>query len=87
MTAPTVLPREEFADDIRNVAMLTVDLIVEPPHIRFRDSAGECGEGFSDLRMFPSYFVAQQWHCVVWRKIMPIVFKSQQVERIDEPVC
>lgn len=78
--------RAEGADYGGDITLLGVDLGVEMTHFLGGDFAGEIGEGGAELREFFEGGLADDGDGVVGREIAEIVFKSKEMEGVDEAV-
>ena len=78
--------QSEFADDVRGIAMLSVDGLVHSAHVVRADFAGKGVEGGRDLRPATERIIAHQRDCIVWREVMTIILERNKAERLDRPV-
>src|SRR6266404_2211575 len=64
----------EFADDSRDVSLVGIYLAVQVAHLVFRNFPGEVGKSGSQLRESFERCTPDNWHGVIRREIMPVVF-------------
>jgi hypothetical protein len=76
----------EFADDCGDIALVDINRAVEAAHVFCGELPCQVMEGAGKLRAFLQSGLANDWDCVIWRKVVAIVLKGDQPESVNEPV-
>ena len=76
----------EIADDRGGVPLFRIHQIVEMAHVRAGDFAPEFRKHAAKLRKLFQHGLANDRYSIVGRKIVAVVFKDNQMQRIDDPV-
>src|ERR1700688_608180 len=75
-----------LADHRGYVALLPIDKTVQVAHVLPADFAAQFRQRSPQLRKFFKRGSADDGHCVVWRKIVAVIFQDHQMQRVDDAV-
>src|SRR5260370_25088790 len=70
----------EFADDLRDVAVLAVHGVIHTPHVALGHAPGKVGERSAQRRNAFERRAAHDRHGIVSREVMPVVFERHNIE-------
>src|ERR1700692_626753 len=75
-----------LADYRGHVALLPIDKIIEVAHVLPADFAAQLRQCAAQLRKFFKRGPANDWYCVIWWKVMAVIFQDHQMQRVDDAV-
>src|SRR6266705_2276277 len=80
------LRRTELAHNRNGILVQSIDRVIQVAHVGGGEFAGEISEGGAELREAGESGLANDWDCVVGRKVVAVVGEGDKAEGVDEAV-